>query len=73
MGDSKYGARRVLPKGIDKDNSNVVREFKRQALHSASLGFEHPITGEPKRFSAQWPRDFRKLVEVLGGKEETWD
>ncbi|GIS52088.1 MAG: hypothetical protein Ct9H90mP27_5790 [Gammaproteobacteria bacterium] len=68
VGDSKYGARRILPKGIDKESSNVVREFKRQALHSASLGFEHPITGEPKRFSARWPRDFRKLVEVLGGK-----
>ena len=73
VGDSKYGARRILPKGIDKESSNVVREFKRQALHSASLGFEHPITGEPKRFSARWPRDFRKLVEVLGGEEETWD
>ena len=72
VGDAKYGARRLLPKGIDEERSSIVREFKRQALHSAYLGFEHPITGEPQRFSAQWPWDFLKLVEALGGKQEIW-
>ena len=72
VGDAKYGARRLLPKGIDQERTSIVREFKRQALHSAYLGFEHPITGEPQRFSAQWPGDFLNLVEALGGKQEIW-
>ena len=73
VGDSKYGAKRLLPKGISEEKMLIVRQFKRQALHSACLSFHHPRTGEFHRFLAQWPKDFLTLVEALGGKEEIWD
>ena len=73
VGDSKYGAKRLLPKGIGEEKMRVVRQFERQALHSASLRFRHPRTGDIHQFSARWPKDFLKLVEALGGKEEIWE
>ena len=33
--------------------------LKRIALHAESLAFEHPQTGEPLQFTAQWPQEFR--------------
>jgi 23S rRNA pseudouridine1911/1915/1917 synthase len=36
--------------------------LERQFLHSARLGFEHPITGEPMRFESELPAD---LVAAL--------
>ena len=34
---------------------------RRQALHAASLSFQHPFTGEQMRFTSPWPED---LVNV---------
>ena len=36
--------------------------FPRQALHSASLSFVHPITGEPLNFHAPLPEDMQILL-----------
>ena len=44
---------------------SVVSGFRRQALHAAILGFEHPITGEPLRFETEPPSDFRRLTDAL--------
>ena len=67
VGDRKYGAKKVLPKGISSNELEVLRSFNRQALHSASLAFEHPDTGETKEYRAAWPEDFMELVGALGG------
>lgn len=37
--------------------------FSRQALHAASLGFDHPVTGERVDFRAELPRDMRELID----------
>ena len=37
--------------------------FARQALHAASLGFTHPVTGEWLEFSAEMPADMRELID----------
>ena len=37
----------------------------RQFLHSYSIGFEHPITGEPMAFADQLPRDLRAALDGL--------
>jgi 23S rRNA pseudouridine1911/1915/1917 synthase len=37
----------------------------RQALHSGSLSFEHPVTGRLLEFSAGWPRDLGGWLEGL--------
>ncbi|GAA4643121.1 RluA family pseudouridine synthase [Pontixanthobacter gangjinensis] len=37
--------------------------FVRQALHAASLGFDHPVTGEKVEFHAELPDDMRELID----------
>jgi 23S rRNA pseudouridine1911/1915/1917 synthase len=39
--------------------------FDRQALHAASLGFIHPITGEKLYFSSNLPADMQELLTQL--------
>ena len=39
--------------------------FPRQALHAASLGFVHPVSGEAMRFEAPLPADSRALLAAL--------
>jgi 23S rRNA pseudouridine1911/1915/1917 synthase len=39
--------------------------FDRQALHAASLGFIHPITGEKLYFSCNLPADMQELLTQL--------
>jgi 23S rRNA pseudouridine1911/1915/1917 synthase len=58
VGDNVYGRRRDGP------------AFGRQALHAASLGFRHPITGEAMAFEAGVPADFAALVATLRRSNE---
>jgi 23S rRNA pseudouridine1911/1915/1917 synthase len=44
--------------------------FVRQALHAASLGFRHPITGAAMVFEAPLPEDFAGLVDDLRRSNE---
>ncbi|MCI5045200.1 MAG: RluA family pseudouridine synthase [Aquisalinus sp.] len=46
--------------------TEVLRNFKRQALHAAELGFDHPLTGEPLLFTTPPPVDFLELQHALG-------
>jgi 23S rRNA pseudouridine1911/1915/1917 synthase len=39
--------------------------YRRIALHAESLGFEHPSTGQPMRFVAQWPQEFRDFQRSM--------
>ncbi len=40
--------------------------FPRQALHAETLGFRHPVTGQPLSFSAPPPPDMAALIDALG-------
>ena len=40
----------------------AARRMTRQALHAVSLGFSHPITGEPLAFHSAPPEDMRSLI-----------
>ncbi len=64
LGDPLYGSRRG---GIiaASDNGRELKEFRRQALHAAILGFIHPITGETLRFEADMPKDMQRLEKFL--------
>lgn len=63
VGDPTYGGRRKLPaKALSDAAMGVVKEFPRQALHAAVLGFEHPVTGETVRFEAPLPQDMADLL-----------
>jgi len=49
-------------KGLSADIKSFINAFPRQALHAASLGFEHPVKGGWLQFEAPFPRD---MVEIL--------
>ena len=64
IGDPVYGGRRKLPKSLGPATEAASR-FPRQALHAASLGFTHPVTGEALRFDAPPPEDMADLLGTL--------
>lgn len=64
VGDEVYGG------GRDKTvaDAHIRAQFTklgRQFLHAAELGFRHPRTGKPVRFTAQPPADLRQLLKEL--------
>jgi 23S rRNA pseudouridine1911/1915/1917 synthase len=65
VGDPVYGGRFGLPRGASADLAQALRGFKRQALHAATLGFEHPRTGKGLTFQAPVPADFAQLLAIL--------
>ncbi len=54
VGDPLYGADPVLADRLG---------LQRQWLHAVELGFEHPGTGEPVRFSSPYPPDLAAALE----------
>jgi 23S rRNA pseudouridine1911/1915/1917 synthase len=69
IGDPVYGGRRKLsPKSIGEAGVAAVATFPRQALHAATLGFEHPVSGEFLQFEAEMPQDMRDLLRALGSQ-----
>ncbi len=66
VGDPVYGGRRKLARGCLSDAAlTAVAGFRRQALHAAVLGFDHPVSGEKLRFEAALPDDFQQLLAAL--------
>ncbi len=63
IGDPVYGGRRTFPVGTP--GSEVAKAFGRQALHAATLGFTHPVTGRGMRFDAPLPDDMVSLISAL--------
>lgn len=66
LGDPVYlrripAAARLLP-----DTARAAAlDFPRQALHAATLGFIHPVSGEALRFETAPPADFANLARVI--------
>ena len=70
IGDPTNGGRRKLAeKAVSEAGREAARSFPRQALHAATLGFEHPASGEMLRFEAPMPADMVGLIAALGGHE----
>ncbi|KCV81537.1 ribosomal large subunit pseudouridine synthase D [Actibacterium atlanticum] len=66
IGDQTYGGRRKLAeKAIGATGAAAAANFPRQALHAATLGFEHPETGEHMAFEAPLPADMQDLIDAL--------
>ena len=64
LGDPVYGNRRGNILDIS-ENGRELRDFRRQALHAAILGFDHPVTGEALRFETDLPEDLARLEKFL--------
>ncbi|MBA6232381.1 MULTISPECIES: 23S rRNA pseudouridine(1911/1915/1917) synthase RluD [unclassified Colwellia] len=65
IGDPNYGGRPRPPKNATEDLRDVLRGFKRQALHAAMLSLFHPITGEEMTWHAPIPDDMVNLTNIL--------
>ncbi len=70
LGDPLYGKQRAFLTTKNPGELAVrdaMANFKRQALHAASLGFKHPITKEMMSFEMPLPKDMAGLAAVLEG------
>lgn len=71
IGDPVYGRHRGIKatgRGAAFDTATqMARKLTRQALHAASLGFVHPVTGEKLNVEAPLPDDMAALRQALRG------
>ena len=66
IGDQTYGGRRILAaKSSGEVAAGMANAYPRQALHAASLGFDHPVTGEKLEFTSPLPGDMARLIVAL--------
>ena len=66
IGDPTYGGqRKPSAKALGEAAATALAAFPRQALHAATLGFEHPVSGEWMRFEAPLPQDMQDLLTAL--------
>ena len=66
VGDPVYLRRTpAATRSLAEPARSALLAFPRQALHAATLGFRHPVTGAPLRFAAPPPADFAGLLAQL--------
>ena len=65
VGDPVYGGRLQLPAGASEPVTQVLRSFRRQALHATRLAFRHPSSGDQVDVECAPPADFRALIDAL--------
>ena len=69
VGDPVYGGRFQMPADCNPALAEALRNFKRQALHAARLGLEHPETGEYCEWEQAMPEDMQHLIALLAENE----
>lgn len=66
IGDQTYGGRRrVAASAAGVLAAAAAAGFPRQALHAATLGFTHPVSGVGLEFAAPLPPDMQGLLDRL--------
>lgn len=65
VGDTLYGGRMHVPAGCSKELRDVLRGFRRQALHASKLGLLHPEDGRALAWEAPLPQDMQQLIGAL--------
>jgi 23S rRNA pseudouridine1911/1915/1917 synthase len=66
VGDPVYARGRTgKVASLEDTTRSTLAEFPRQALHAASLGFVHPITGDELFFESPSPSDFENVIKML--------
>ena len=65
IGDPLYGGSFKLPKAATPELVEMLRTFKRQALHAEKLAFVHPVSGETISTEAPIPADMQALIATL--------
>lgn len=64
VGDVVYGGRLKIPPACSQAFANGLRNFKRQALHAASLELQHPASGEWMHWQVDMPDDMQELINL---------
>ncbi len=67
VGDQTYGGKKRLSEKVLGAAADLGNGFPRQALHAATLGFVHPVTGEALEFASPLPDDIERLLGALRG------
>ncbi|CAG7857669.1 partial Ribosomal large subunit pseudouridine synthase D, partial [biofilm metagenome] len=70
LGDPVYGGRFQMPPHCSPELEQVLRSFKRQALHAAKLGLQHPETDDYVEWEQPMPEDMINLVQALTDNEQ---
>lgn len=65
VGDPVYGQRLRIPPDSSEQMIETLRRFRRQALHAARLGLDHPASGRAMEWEAPLPGDMVHLLDVL--------
>ena len=66
MGDPVYGAGfKASSAKLSAAAAKALDALARQALHAASLAFEHPVTRKKLTFERPPPEDMARLMEAL--------
>lgn len=68
LGDPLYGRKKNSLITDDPILKSLIAKMGRQALHSLSLEFNHPQTGERIKFSSQIPQEMNEVLEYLRSK-----
>lgn len=68
VGDTRYGARRIVPPAGTEADLDVVRRFPRQALNAYRLALTHPASGERMAFESELPEDMQCLLQALDAR-----
>ncbi len=68
VGDPLYGGVRKPPRDCPPELAHALQSLQGQLLHACEIEFEHPITGNPMRFTAPLPEDFRSIIQLLNGQ-----
>jgi 23S rRNA pseudouridine1911/1915/1917 synthase len=55
-------------KAVAKKGAKLPYGFKRQALHAATIGIVHPVSGKTLKFNSKIPGDMQQLEERLRAK-----
>ena len=70
LGDQVYRGRFQMPADCSDRLEKELRSFKRQALHAAKLGLQHPLTNECCEWEQPLPEDMTHLLEALTDNEQ---
>jgi 23S rRNA pseudouridine1911/1915/1917 synthase len=69
LGDPVYGGRFQMPPRCSPELEQVLRSFRRQALHAAKLGLTHPESNDYMEWEQPLPDDMVNLIHALTANE----
>lgn len=65
LGDPVYGQRLRIPRQMMPEFVEILRNFKRQALHAGVLSLTHPTSGKVMKWKVPIPEDMGLLIDIL--------